>query len=134
MSTRRFLGLEEILHVIKRFRRRVELNVVIEVDAGSVDAGGKVMATSITIAMICVAIWAYLILARGAYWHASVRDAARIPGLSGQWPAVTAVIPARNESDYIARSVTSLLRQDYRGPLTLGGVVGDRGGCTRSGR
>jgi len=77
------------------------------------------MATSITIAMICVAIWAYLILARGAYWHASVRDAARITGLSGQWPAVTAVIPARNESDYIARSVTSLLRQDYRGPLTI---------------
>ncbi|HEU5445008.1 MAG TPA: glycosyltransferase, partial [Pseudolabrys sp.] len=77
------------------------------------------MATSITIAMICVAIWAYLILARGAYWHASVRDTARVTGLSGQWPAVAAVIPARNESDYIARSVTSLLRQDYRGPLTI---------------
>ena len=77
------------------------------------------MATSITIAMICVAIWGYLILARGAYWHASVRDTARITGLSGQWPAVAAVIPARNESDYIARSVTSLLRQDYRGPLTI---------------
>ena len=77
------------------------------------------MVTTITIAMICVAIWAYLILARGAYWHASVRDTARITGLSGQWPAVAAVIPARNESDYIARSVTSLLRQDYRGPLTV---------------
>jgi hopene-associated glycosyltransferase HpnB len=119
MSTRRFLRPEEILRVIKQFRRRVELNVVIEVDAGSVDAGGKVMTTSITIAMICVAIWAYLILARGAYWHASMRDTAHITGLSGQWPAVAAVIPARNESDYIARSVTSLLRQDYRGPLTI---------------
>jgi hopene-associated glycosyltransferase HpnB len=119
MSTRRFLRPEEILRVIKQFRRRVELNVVIEVDAGSVDAGGKVMTTSITIAMICVAIWAYLILARGAYWHASMRDTAHITGLSGQWPAVAAVIPARNESDYIARSVTSLLRQDYRGPLSI---------------
>jgi hopene-associated glycosyltransferase HpnB len=119
MSTRRFLRPEEILRVIKWFGRRVELNVVIEVDAGSVDAGGKVMATSITIATICVAIWAYLIVARGAYWHASVRDAASITGISGQWPAVAAVIPARNESDYIARSVTSLLRQDYRGPLTI---------------
>jgi hopene-associated glycosyltransferase HpnB len=77
------------------------------------------MATSITIAMICVAIWAYLILARGAYWHASVRDTTRITGMSRQWPAVAAVIPARNESDYIARSVTSLLRQDYRGPLSI---------------
>lgn len=74
---------------------------------------------SITIAVICVAIWAYLILARGAYWHASVRDATRIAGVSGPWPAVAAVIPARNESDYIARSVQSLLRQDYRGPLTI---------------
>ena len=77
------------------------------------------MAASITIAMIGVAIWAYLILARGAYWHASVRDVTRIAGISGPWPAVAAVIPARNESDYIARSMRSLLRQDYRGPLTI---------------
>jgi hopene-associated glycosyltransferase HpnB len=77
------------------------------------------MATSITIAMIGVAIWAYLILARGAYWHASVRDVTRIAGISGPWPAVAAVIPARNESDYIARSMQSLLRQDYRGPFTI---------------
>ena len=77
------------------------------------------MAASITIAMIGVAIWAYLILARGAYWHASVRDVTRIAGISGPWPAVAAVIPARNESDYIGRSVRSLLRQDYRGPLTI---------------
>jgi len=77
------------------------------------------MATSITIAMICVAIWAYLILARGAYWRARVRDTTRIAGISGPWPAVAAVIPARNESDYIARSMQSLLRQDYRGPLTI---------------
>ncbi len=77
------------------------------------------MATSITIAMICVAIWAYLILARGAYWHASVRDATSRAGAPGPWPAVAVVIPARNESECIARSVTSLLRQDYRGPLTI---------------
>jgi hopene-associated glycosyltransferase HpnB len=77
------------------------------------------MATSITIAMIGVGIWAYLILARGAYWHASVRDVTRIAGISSPWPAVAAVIPARNESDYIARSMQSLLRQDYRGPLTI---------------
>ena len=77
------------------------------------------MLTGTIIAVICVAIWGYLILARGAYWHASMRDAARIAGVSSPWPAVAAVIPARNESDYIARSVQSLLRQDYRGPLTI---------------
>jgi len=74
---------------------------------------------SITIAMICVGIWAYLILARGAYWHASARDTTNIAGIAVPWPAVTAVIPARNESECIARSVQSLLRQDYRGPLTI---------------
>jgi hopene-associated glycosyltransferase HpnB len=77
------------------------------------------MATSIIIAVICVAIWAYLILARGAYWHASVRDTRRIAGISGQWPAIAAVIPARNESECIARSVRSLLRQHYPGPFTI---------------
>jgi hopene-associated glycosyltransferase HpnB len=78
-----------------------------------------VIATSITIAMICVGIWAYLILARGAYWHASARDTTNIAGMAVPWPAVAAVIPARNESECIARSVQSLLRQDYRGPLTI---------------
>ena len=39
--------------------------------------------------------------------------------MPGPWPAVAAVIPARNESECIARSVQSLLRQDYRGPLTI---------------
>ena len=64
------------------------------------------MATSIIIAMICVAIWAYLIGARGMYWRASVRDATSVAGVPGPWPAVAAVIPARNESECIARSVT----------------------------
>ena len=79
----------------------------------------KVMATSIIIAVLCVAIWAYLIGARGMYWRAGVRDATSGARASGPWPAAAAVIPARNESECIARSVQSLLRQDYRGPLTI---------------
>src|SRR5438309_8511874 len=35
------------------------------------------------------------------------------------WPAVAAVIPARNEADVVAESLGSLLRQDYPGPLTI---------------
>lgn len=77
------------------------------------------MSTSIIIAVICVAIWAYLLCARGAYWRAGVRDAALVAGMPGVWPAVAAVIPARNESACISRSVRSLLRQDYRGPLSI---------------
>ena len=77
------------------------------------------MSVAIVTAVICTAIWAYLIAARGAYWRGSVRDDTSIARLPSPWPAVAAVIPARNESECIARSVTSLLRQDYRGPLSI---------------
>jgi len=73
---------------------------------------------STTIAIICAAIWAYLVGARGGYWCASTRDAAAVRA-PARWPAVAVVVPARNESDCIARSVRSLLRQDYRGPLGI---------------
>ena len=71
------------------------------------------------VAIICVAIWAYLLCARGMYWRAGVHDATRIAGVPGVWPTVAVVIPARNKSECIALSVQSLLRQDYRGPFTV---------------
>ena len=43
------------------------------------------------------------------------------------WPSVVAVIPARDEADVIARSVGSLLRQDYPGPFSVV-VVDDQSG------
>lgn len=73
---------------------------------------------STIIAVICVGVWAYLIGARGGYWCAGTRDTAAVEALA-VWPAVAVVIPARNESECIAHSVRSLLRQDYRGPLTI---------------
>jgi hopene-associated glycosyltransferase HpnB len=71
------------------------------------------------ISAICAAIWVYLIAARGMYWRAGVRDVASIAQMAGDWPTVAAVVPARNESECIARSVRSLLRQDYRGSLAV---------------
>ncbi|HEY7231019.1 MAG TPA: glycosyltransferase [Pseudolabrys sp.] len=71
------------------------------------------------IAAVCAAIWVYLIAARGMYWRAGVRDVASIARMVGDWPTVATVVPARNESECIARSVRSLLRQDYRGLLTV---------------
>ena len=35
------------------------------------------------------------------------------------WPSVVAVVPARNEADVIARSLGSLLAQDYQGDLRI---------------
>ena len=70
------------------------------------------------IAGLAFGIWAYLIVARGGFWLASVRDDT-VAVAPSAWPAVAVVIPARNEADVIARSVGSLLRQAYPGPLSV---------------
>jgi hopene-associated glycosyltransferase HpnB len=77
-------------------------------------------------ALLSLAVWAYLLFARGWFWLCGERDdsipLASDPKLSGapaSWPAVVAIIPARDEADIIAHSVGSLLRQDYRGPFSV---------------
>jgi hopene-associated glycosyltransferase HpnB len=73
--------------------------------------------TNDLIASMVLAIWLYLIAARGGFWRAADRDDAPLPapGPGFAWPAVTAVIPARDEAESIGQTVTSLLRQDYPG-------------------
>ena len=69
-------------------------------------------------AAIAVAAWVYLLFFRAAFWRADQRlegDAAE----PADWPAVVAVIPARNEAATIGRSVASLLGQDYPGAFSL---------------
>ena len=70
------------------------------------------------VASIALAVWLYLLLARGAFWRCSERDdwgVAERPA----WPRVAAVVPARNEADCVGDSVGSLLAQDYRGGWTV---------------
>ena len=67
---------------------------------------------------VSLAIWVYLLLARGGFW----RTAERLDGAgpdSGDWPDVIAIVPARNEYPVIARSLGSLLAQDYPGRLDI---------------
>jgi glycosyltransferase involved in cell wall biosynthesis len=71
-------------------------------------------------AWLSVLVWAYLFCARGRFWLAAVRDN-EIVITPATWPAVAAIIPARNEADVI--SASSLLQQDYPGTLTI--VVDD---------
>jgi hopene-associated glycosyltransferase HpnB len=68
--------------------------------------------------VLTLGVWAYLLLGRGGFWRADQTDAATPPAPSA-WPAVTAVVPARNEADVIARSIGSLLAQDYPGPFEV---------------
>ncbi len=72
----------------------------------------------VVVASLCVAIWAYLMIAQGGFWLCRERDEP-VPAPPPRWPAVVAVVPARNEAECIAESVGSLLRQDYAGPLTI---------------
>jgi len=68
--------------------------------------------------VLTLGIWAYLILGRGGFWRADQTDA-EVPAAPRAWPAVTAVVPARNEADVIARSIGSLLAQEYPGAFEI---------------
>jgi hopene-associated glycosyltransferase HpnB len=56
-------------------------------------------------------------LLHGGYW----RTGHRLPPVSGEsaLPAITAVIPARNEADILPDCLPSLLSQDYPGKFTV---------------
>ena len=63
-------------------------------------------------------IWLYLLFARGFFWRGDIRDEDFVPA-PPIWPAVTAIIPARNEADGIARVIETLAIQDYAGPFDV---------------
>jgi len=63
-----------------------------------------------------VVLWLGLMLLRGGFWKADQRLGAA-SGTPDAWPAVVAVVPARNEAPYIGRAVASLVGQDYPGGL-----------------
>jgi hopene-associated glycosyltransferase HpnB len=67
------------------------------------------------IALFALAVWVYLLAARGRFWLASDRDDAMASPAPTVWPRVLAVIPARDEASTIGQTVRSLLGQDYPG-------------------
>src|SRR5262245_10240051 len=71
------------------------------------------------LAILCFAVWLYLIVGRGNFWLCGIRDSNRPVGDGERWPAVVAVVPARNEARYITASVGSLLRQEYAGKFNI---------------
>ena len=73
---------------------------------------------TVSVASIALAIWLYLIFARGAFWLNTERDEPAAPS-PPSWPRVVAVVPARNEAATIGESIGSLLRQDYPGEWAI---------------
>jgi hopene-associated glycosyltransferase HpnB len=73
--------------------------------------------TPTLVAAIPLAIWIYLFLARGNFWQFHEDDC--VPKPLDNWPRVVAVVPARNEAETIAQTVSSLATQDYPGQLQI---------------
>ena len=77
------------------------------------------MSAGAILGLVALAIWIYLLVGRGGFWLARDRDdRERFPDPL-RWPSVVAVVPARNEADVIARSVGSLVKQEYPGSLRI---------------
>jgi hopene-associated glycosyltransferase HpnB len=70
------------------------------------------------LATLSLAGWLYLILWRGAFWRAEALPDPAVPSQQ-RLPDVIAVVPARNEAPYLARTLHSLIAQDYPGRVCV---------------
>lgn len=74
----------------------------------------------LALSLLTLAIWINLILFRGQYWRERPPVIIGPPqSPKGGWPAVVAVVPARDEADVIGAAIGGLLRQDYPGAFSV---------------
>ena len=61
-----------------------------------------------------LAVWLYLLAGRGRFWRGEELFETVRPDnerrFDGDWPRVTAIVPARDEADVIGQTVASLAR------------------------
>ena len=80
--------------------------------------------------VVSVVAWVYLVAGHGGFWLTSQRlpamsgtaaDGAGLAGGAGAatWPAVAAVVPARNEAESLPVTLPALLAQDYPGEFRV---------------
>ncbi len=74
------------------------------------------------LAVLSLLIWCWLLTMRGQFWRAGPVLAVTAPRRA---PPVAVVVPARDEAPFIARTVGSLLAQNYPGEMRVT-VVDDR--------
>ena len=76
------------------------------------------MLIAIAASLLANVAWAYLLLAHGGFWRTGQRlpppGPAPVP-----WPAVMAVVPARDEAAILPETLPTLLAQDYDGPFSV---------------
>jgi hopene-associated glycosyltransferase HpnB len=71
------------------------------------------------VALIGLAVWIGLATLRHGFWRMRERDDRNTPPDPAHWPRVAAVVPARDEAAVIARSIASLVAQDYPGDFRI---------------
>lgn len=71
----------------------------------------------IAIAVLSLSVWLFLLLFWGNFWQAKQRVEGSLK--LETYPSVWAIVPARDEAEAIAISLTSLLNQNYRGELSI---------------
>jgi hopene-associated glycosyltransferase HpnB len=69
--------------------------------------------TGAIVAVLLVLSWLGQLATR--FWSTAARDSRAVKSTPAQWPSVVAVVPARDEADVIACSLSSLISQDYPG-------------------
>ena len=74
------------------------------------------MSAALALSALTLAVWVYLLLGRGFFWQAEEEP---VPEHPRRWPRVTAIVPARDESQTVGRAVASLLAQDYPGEFSV---------------
>ena len=74
------------------------------------------------LAIACVVsavAWVYLVAGHGGFWLTSQRLPVAGAGPVATWPAVAAVVPARNEAESLPVTLPALLAQDYPGEFRV---------------
>jgi hopene-associated glycosyltransferase HpnB len=81
-----------------------------------------VLSVIAALALAAALAWAYLLACHGGFWRTDQRLPPVPPGAgpaAGGWPAVTAIVPARDEASGLPGSLPTLLGQDYPGALAV---------------
>jgi hopene-associated glycosyltransferase HpnB len=68
------------------------------------------------IALLCLLIWLYLVLAHGKFWSSGPELG---PAAPAEFPQIDVIVPARDEAETIGPVIASLVAQDYAGPLRI---------------
>lgn len=100
----------------------------------NVFGGSQMLMLEMAVGVVSVLIWLYLLFLNGNFWRAAATSSTwnncgkrgsgmdareNLAGCVPKWelPAVVVIVPARNEAATIGQAVTSLLNQQYGGPV-----------------